>query len=261
VYLVHGWGGRAEQLGAFVEPLVARGFRAVAFDGPAHGASAGRLSSGPEIGRALAAVTAQAGPAHAVIAHSLGAAATVFAMREGLPVARLAFLGAPANPLDWAAAYADQFGLRPETRAEMRRRSERRIRASWDDLPLVPLRGLDAPPPLLVVHDRDDREVAFANADAIVAAWPRARLVETSGLGHRRVLREPRVVETVTDFLSDGEPRGGAWRRDPSAAAAGEACAHGRADGGSACEACALEAELFAPALRRQVALAVTAAR
>ena len=45
VYLVHGWGGRAEQLGAFVAPLVSRGLRAIAVDGPAHGASAGRRSS------------------------------------------------------------------------------------------------------------------------------------------------------------------------------------------------------------------------
>src|SRR5262245_14171103 len=37
ILLVHGWGGRGGQLGAFVEPLVARGFSVVWFDGPAHG--------------------------------------------------------------------------------------------------------------------------------------------------------------------------------------------------------------------------------
>jgi len=39
VLLVHGWGGRGTQLGAFVEPLVARGFSVVTFDAPGHGAS------------------------------------------------------------------------------------------------------------------------------------------------------------------------------------------------------------------------------
>ncbi len=39
VLLVHGWGGRGAQLGAFVEPLVSRGFSVVAFDAPGHGAS------------------------------------------------------------------------------------------------------------------------------------------------------------------------------------------------------------------------------
>ena len=32
VLLVHGWNGRGTQLGAFIEPLVARGYQVVAFD-------------------------------------------------------------------------------------------------------------------------------------------------------------------------------------------------------------------------------------
>ncbi|HEX5771250.1 MAG TPA: alpha/beta hydrolase, partial [Nocardioidaceae bacterium] len=39
VYLVHGWGGRASQFAAFVEPLVAAGHTVVAFDGLSHGDS------------------------------------------------------------------------------------------------------------------------------------------------------------------------------------------------------------------------------
>src|SRR5882724_4574089 len=41
VVLVHGWNGRASQLGAFVEPLVRAGLQVVAFDAPGPGASAG----------------------------------------------------------------------------------------------------------------------------------------------------------------------------------------------------------------------------
>jgi hypothetical protein len=47
ILLVHGWGGRGGQLGAFVEPLVSRGFSVTAFDGPAHGASEGRVATIP----------------------------------------------------------------------------------------------------------------------------------------------------------------------------------------------------------------------
>jgi pimeloyl-ACP methyl ester carboxylesterase len=238
VYLVHGWGGRAEQLGAFVSPLVARGFRVIATDGPGHGASSGRRTSGVEIGRALVDVVAQSGPAHGVIAHSLGAAAVTFAMREGLQVARLAFVGPPADPLTWVARFGRQLGLGPAVMEEMRRHSERRIQARWEDLPLVPMRGLSEPPPLLVVHDRDDREVRAADGAAIAAAWPGARLLETEGLGHRRVLRDPAVVASVAAFLAGD-----------AAPPADEACLHGRGTP-SGCEACRLEHELFVPARR-----------
>src|SRR4051794_26198605 len=40
VYLVHGWAGSGDQLGAFVGALLARGRRVVAFDAPSHGRSA-----------------------------------------------------------------------------------------------------------------------------------------------------------------------------------------------------------------------------
>jgi pimeloyl-ACP methyl ester carboxylesterase len=245
VYLVHGWGGRAEQLGAFVAPLVARGFRVVALDGPGHGASEGRRSSGPEIGRALAAVAGHVGPARGVVAHSLGAAAVAFAMREGLAVDRLAFVGPPADPLVWVDRFARRLGLGAAVLSEMKRRSEARIKARWEDLPLVPLRGLSAPPPLLVVHDRDDREVSWNDGASVAAAWPGARLMETVGLGHRRVLRDQGVVAAVSAFLAGDEDK----------------CAHERPLGPPVCESCALEAELFAPALRRSPAAAASAER
>jgi pimeloyl-ACP methyl ester carboxylesterase len=241
VYLVHGWGGRAEQLGAFVAPLVSRGWRVIAVDGPGHGASAGRRSSGVEIGRGLADVVAQLGPARGVIAHSLGAAAVTFAVRESLRVERLVFIGAPADPLTWVERFGRRLGLSREVMAEMRRQSETRVQARWEDLPLVPLRGLAEPPPLLVVHDRDDREVPWADGAAIAAAWPGARLLETSGLGHRRVLRDPVVVAAVARFVAGTE-----------AGAPDDMCAHGRSARLSGCEACLLEHELFVPARRRQ---------
>jgi pimeloyl-ACP methyl ester carboxylesterase len=234
VYLVHGWGGRAEQLGAFVAPLLARGFRVVAVDGPGHGASPGRRSSGPEIGRALAGVAAQLGPAAGVVAHSLGAAAVTFAMREGLTVGRAAFIGPPADPLVWVDTFARKLGLGPSVMSEMKRRSEARINARWEDLPIVPLRGVATPPPLLVVHDRDDREVSWNDGVSVAAAWPGARLVETQGLGHRRVLRDPSVVAAVSAFLAADE----------------DECSHGRPLRSSACESCALEAEMYVPARR-----------
>jgi pimeloyl-ACP methyl ester carboxylesterase len=251
VYLVHGWGGRAEQLGAFVGPLLARGFRVVAVDGPAHGESSGRRSSGVEIGRALADVVAQFGPARGVIAHSLGAAAAAFAIREGLRVERLAFVGPPADPLTWVARFGRQLGLDAPVMAEMRLHSERRIQARWEDLPLVPLR-LPNPPPLLVVHDRDDREVRSTDGAAIAAAWPGARLLETEGLGHRRVLRDPAVVGSVAAFLAGDETE---------TESADDLCAHGRPTRRPGCEACLLERELFVPALRRPALAVVSAVR
>ncbi|HET7505519.1 MAG TPA: hypothetical protein VFK02_31075 [Kofleriaceae bacterium] len=57
---------------------------------------------------------------------------------------------------------------------------------------------------LLVIHDRDDREVPFAHGERLAARWHGARLQATSGLGHRRILRDDQVVAEVVAFARLG---------------------------------------------------------
>src|SRR5919204_6827445 len=44
VILVHGWGGYAAQMRAFVSPLLSARFQVIAYDQPAHGVPQGRLT-------------------------------------------------------------------------------------------------------------------------------------------------------------------------------------------------------------------------
>ena len=55
--------------------------------------------------------------------------------------------------------------------------------------------------PLLIVHDRDDDDTSYADGVTLSEAWPGARMLSTSGLGHRRILREPSVIEAATRFI------------------------------------------------------------
>ena len=55
---------------------------------------------------------------------------------------------------------------------------------------------------LLVIHCRDDLEVPVADGRAISQVWPGASLVETNGLGHRRILRDGDSVSRAAAFLT-----------------------------------------------------------
>jgi pimeloyl-ACP methyl ester carboxylesterase len=55
--------------------------------------------------------------------------------------------------------------------------------------------------PALLMHDRADPEVPFAHSEAITAAWPGSHLVPLEGLGHRKLLRDPAVIEAAVAFL------------------------------------------------------------
>lgn len=212
VYLVHGWGGRSEQLGGFVAPLVEAGFRVVAFDAPAHGASGpgrfGASSTIPEFASALHAAVLAHGRPHAVIGHSMGATAAAYALREGVRPARLVLLAPMASPLATLRAFADQLGLGPRVRAGLERAVRRHVGLPFEAVEVGA--GVDAPPPTLIVHDHADREVAFAQAEAIATAWPGTRLVATDGLGHRRLLRDEAVIAAVVGFVRAPATRRGA---------------------------------------------------
>jgi pimeloyl-ACP methyl ester carboxylesterase len=202
VALVHGWAGVGGQLAAFAPPLLAAGFRVVTFDAPGHGAAGGRRSSLVHFARALRAVVGPSGEAHAVIAHSLGAAATTLAMAQGLAVRRAVFIGATAGPRDWTAQFVRRFGIADRVMARLRRRTEQKLGLRWEDLDVVPM-ARRRREPLLVIHDRNDAEVPWSDGAAIAEAWPGAELVATAGLGHRRILRDATVVARSVAFVGE----------------------------------------------------------
>jgi pimeloyl-ACP methyl ester carboxylesterase len=207
VYLMHGWGGWRGQLQALVDPLVEAGHRVVAFDAPSHGdsdpgpAGPGR-STILEFADALTAVVAANGPAHAVVAHSLGATAAAFALRSGLPVGRLVFVAPMADPVPYTRTFAGRLGFGERVRGRLVRRVERRVGMSMSAFDVPAMARVVATPPLLLVHDRQDAETSWSDSAAISQAWPAARLVTTTGLGHRRILGAPLVVAEVVGFVT-----------------------------------------------------------
>ncbi len=76
------------------------------------------------------------------------------------------------------------------------------------DYDLAPL-GVDGRmPDTLVLHDEQDREVPHAEGAAVALAWPNARLVSTTGLGHQRILADPGVVAAAVAHLTSAAPPG-----------------------------------------------------
>lgn len=200
VLVLHGWAARAGQLAAFVDPLVARGLRVLAVDGPAHGASPGGRANAYVFSRVVQAIVADRGPLHGVVAHSMGAAATVHALRQGASVGRLALVSPAASPKAYFTRFGRQAGLTDDAIHTLRRRVEDRVGIPFDDLDIGPTLAQHAGP-VLVVHDRTDREAPYADGAAIAAAAPAGTLYTTEGLGHARILADADVVHTVADFL------------------------------------------------------------
>jgi pimeloyl-ACP methyl ester carboxylesterase len=200
VMLVHGWGGSATDMLPAASAFATAGWRAIVFDMPGHGQSAGGQTSLVEFLRAMRLVAGALGHPEIIVAHSFGGAAAVFGITElGLPV-RGAVLFSPApGPAYYVDRFVRAVGL-PAARTDgMVRHLVERVGRSIESLDaLVAARSADVP--ALIFHDPRDREVPFEYAERMREAWRGSRLVPAPSLGHKRILRDPGVIAAAIDF-------------------------------------------------------------
>jgi pimeloyl-ACP methyl ester carboxylesterase len=204
VILIHGWTSRALYMTGFVPPLIAAGYRVVAFDFPAHGESSGSQLTFDRAGQIAVDLANQYGNA-VLIGHSFGASMAVLAA-AGAPTlqpseeVRALVLVAGADELsDVTQRFADTLQLSPAVKARIDLRLEELggdAISRFSSVVGVGLAGL----PTLLVHDRADAIVPFSDAERI-ARETQAELVEVARLGHNRILYASEVHDQVTDFL------------------------------------------------------------
>ncbi|QID16906.1 alpha/beta hydrolase [Nitrogeniibacter mangrovi] len=199
VVLVHGWGGYGGQFARWIEPLRARGFGVVLFDMPGHGESGGRAGRVDEFTRAIDAVIDACSGVTAVVAHSMGGAASVQLLRTRRDLAGLVVIAAPASLAHHVRDLSARVGLGPAAHRSLvgRLESAHRPVAELDDLSSLPTQTTRA----LFIHDRDDAEVDFAHLARFGAQWPGSETLATEGWGHYRVLGAPEVIARAVDFI------------------------------------------------------------
>jgi pimeloyl-ACP methyl ester carboxylesterase len=206
VLVAHGWNGASAQLFRLIARLVRGGFEVVAFDQPAHGLAGGTRTDVADMADAVRSVAFRVRPVHAVVAHSLGATAAALAIVRGAAIPRAVLIAPPVELPYFARGFARRLGL-PLARAEGMLRKLEEVMGPIEALDLRLLApGQRAA--LLVLHDRADREVPFSHGEALASAWPGARLRPLQDLGHRRMLREPGVLDEIVDFLREGQREG-----------------------------------------------------
>jgi pimeloyl-ACP methyl ester carboxylesterase len=209
ILLMHGWGGHSGQMHAFVEPLRVAGFRIIAFDAPAHGASdasryGGRRVTFFEFADALQAVASHEHTLAGIVAHSGGCIAVSLALRAGWKApADLVFIAPFVQPAAAIPDFAKVIGANDRVAAEFSAGAERWLGHPWSYLDITTLGDAYKQQRLLVVHDEDDCEVPLSRARAVATTWPSSKLLVTRGLGHRRLLRDSGVVEAALNFLAD----------------------------------------------------------
>jgi len=206
VLLMHGWNGRATQMGAFIAPLLAAGYQVIGFDAPAHGRTPGNSTNVLRITDALNTVIQEFSPVESVIAHSFGAVVVTYALQQKLKLRQVVCISAPAQMLGAVQAFCRSLRLPKRAQNNFFQRINACFGADiWSRIsPLKNVATLSIP--ALVVHDKNDTQVPFMHGESLVNAWSGAHFLVTNNLGHQRILRHPPTIELIVSFLKKNQP-------------------------------------------------------
>lgn len=201
---IHGWAGRGTQFREFFQPALDRGFRIVAFDGPAHGQSNGKRTNVLEFHECITLLMKKYGAPAGVVGHSFGGTVSLYGVMQGLPVNRVVTIGTPViadllvrsflAAVNGTEKTGKAFGgyLRSKYNRDFHEFS-----VEW----FLPRIKTDLH--LMIVHDEKDKDVSVAHAHEAKRLYPSAGLHITNGLGHTRILKDKDVIAKVLDFMAD----------------------------------------------------------
>ena len=199
---VHCWGGRGTQAEMMIRHLTSNGFSVVSFDHPAHGLSSGTCAEMIRMSAATAAVIQNVGPIDTLIGHSLGVAASAIALRDyPLEVKRFVSISSLTHCTWFTEVIGDYLGISRSTLARARQIVDNNYArpVNWETLSVVEMLSR-LTMPMLLIHDQDDHEIPFEHSQKIRQAVGHAQFQATKGLGHRRLLKDAKVLDLVTRF-------------------------------------------------------------
>lgn len=209
--VVHGWGSRTGDMLTVINSLTQAGETVVSLDLPGHGASSGRALTMVSAVAAVDAAWRQYGPFHAMVGHSFGGAVIVNAAGGNNCWAKARIpqkIVTIASPSSLKSVFTDvqrMLGLGSKARDSMDGQVLRiagRPLSSFESSEQLKR----TPVPVLVIHARDDKEVAASHAELMADAGEHIHLHWADGLGHRRIIANRDVASRVSEFVTNPTP-------------------------------------------------------
>lgn len=202
ILLVHGWSGRGTQLVKIADELLKSGYSTISFDAPAHGKSPGKTTLMPEFIASILELEKQFGPFEAAVGHSLGGMSLLNAMRQGLKINHLVTIGSGDIIKDIMDDFTAKMELSPKISDLMRIYFEKKFGQTMDSFSAY-LSAKEIEIPVLIIHDNDDHDVPVKCGIHIQKNLKHGELMITKGLGHRKILGDKIVIDTVVDFIKN----------------------------------------------------------
>lgn len=208
VWFVHGWESRSSRFQKSILKCVEAGYLVIAWDGPAHGDNEGKKTNIVEFARFLkkdAQALIQKNnqfQIKALIGHSFGAGATAYSCLLGFPTEKLILISGPSSVLYVFERFWKTIRLSAKAQKAFVQQIQKSADVSVVDISLNKFLN-QLSQKILVIHDKQDKEIPFAEALEVLQNCPTAKLVATENLGHRRILFSDELADLILEFVQN----------------------------------------------------------
>ena len=203
VILTHGWEWQAGRMSAFVPDLIDAGWHVIAFDAPAHGQSGGTELNLVDYGRSIRSVAQHFGEPRAVIGHSFGGtAAAWYVAHEPHRLDAFVSIAAGSGGEFLMRNFVQRAKIGLEAEGAVRDAFCERFGGSPSTFSVEHF-GRQICARTLIAHDRRDTIVGFDQGEQFAKSITGAQIHITTGLGHRGILRDADVIDTVVRFIAE----------------------------------------------------------
>lgn len=202
VLLVHGWSGRGTQLVSIAKAFKKMNYTIISFDAPGHGKSQKTTTNMKHFIEAIFELEKRYGFFDVVIGHSLGGMSVINSLGRGLGAHKAVIIGSGNKTSDIASFFLKNIGMKTNAIGPFMEAFEKKHNEKMSDYD-VETHAPKLSIPILIVHDKDDMDVPVEAALQIHENVANSELLITHKLGHRKILGDEKVIESLIDFVRD----------------------------------------------------------
>ncbi|PKI14856.1 alpha/beta hydrolase [Colwellia sp. 12G3] len=204
VIVSHGWGDTSNSFEQMILSLTQQGYTVAAIDHIGHGKSSGNnshlLSFIETLELLLEQFNEERIKVDAIIGHSMGAIAALNLPNYLLESKKIILISSPIKFFELMFEKVEQAGISRKLLTRVLESISHKHGKTWQQLTTENNRDKLALN-LTFIHDRQDRYAPFEDLTQYLQQ-EKNTLIETQGLGHRRILSDTSVINNIAQVLS-----------------------------------------------------------
>lgn len=154
----------------------------------------------PEFIASILEIEKQFGPFEFAIGHSLGGMSILNAIKEGLSVKKAIIIGTGDIIQDILDDFVLKMELKREFASKLKMHFEKKFVVEMESYS-ASFAAKSVEIPVLIIHDENDDEISVKAAHNIHRNLKNGQLFITGKLGHRKILGDKKVIETMLNFI------------------------------------------------------------